>query len=176
MKGVGYMPTMVRVQCSICQKEYEIELKRYNQKIKENSAFYCSSDCRSHKGSILCKCATCGKEIWRTKSQFNRSQTGNVYCSKSCANSMNNTLFKSGENHFAYQGKNYRQIAFELYEHKCVVCGYDAEKRILEVHHKDENHDNNDSNNLCILCPNCHRKISLHLYRLTDEFELEPIN
>ena len=48
------MPTMVRVQCSICQKEYEIELKRYNQKIKENSAFYCSSDCRSHKGSILC--------------------------------------------------------------------------------------------------------------------------
>ena len=108
MKGVGYMPTMVRVQCSICQKEYEIELKRYNQKIKENSAFYCSSDCRSHKSSILCKCATCGKEIWRTKSQFNRSQTGNVYCSKSCSISMNNSLFKTGENHFAYKGSNYR--------------------------------------------------------------------
>lgn len=55
------------------------------------------------------------------------------------------------------------------------MCGYKEEPRILEVHHKDENRSNNDIHNLCILCPNCHRKISLHLYHLTDEFELEPL-
>jgi hypothetical protein len=48
------MPTMKKVNCVVCGKEYEIELKRYNGKIKEGSAFYCSSDCRSHKGSIKC--------------------------------------------------------------------------------------------------------------------------
>ena len=175
MKGVGYMPTMVKVKCVVCNKEYEIDFKRYNAKLKENSAFYCSSECRSHKGSTLCHCANCGKEVWKRNSELKRSITGNVYCSRSCANGMNNTLFKSGENHFAFKGNNYRQTAFDLYEHKCAVCGYDEEKRILEVHHKDENHDNNDPNNLCILCPNCHRKISLHLYHLTEEFKLEPL-
>lgn len=103
------MPTMKKVNCVVCNKEYEIELKRYNAKIKENSAFYCSSECRSHKGSVLCYCATCGKEIWRTKSQYARSKTGNVYCNRSCATIKNNTLFKTGENHPNYRGNDYRK-------------------------------------------------------------------
>ena len=169
------MPTMVKVNCAICNKEYEIELRRYNAKIKEKSQFYCSSECRGHKGSTLCKCANCGKEIWRVNSQLARSKTGNVYCSKSCSNTVNNTLFKSGENHPGYTGGQYRNNAFKFYPNECAVCGYKEEPRILEVHHKDENRSNNDIHNLCILCPNCHRNISLHLYHLTDDFELEPL-
>ena len=169
------MPTMKNVKCVVCGKEYSIEIKRYNQKIKENSAFYCSNECRKHKGSVLCKCATCGKEVWKTKSELARSKTGNVYCSRSCANSMNNTLFKSGVNHPSYKGNNYRNIALNLYKHKCAVCGYDEDTRILEVHHIDENHNNNNPENLCLLCPNCHRKITLHLYRLTNDFKLESL-
>lgn len=99
---------------------------------------------------VKVKCATCGKEIWKTNSQISRSKTGNVYCSRSCANSKNNTLFKSGENHVNYLGKNYRKKAFD---HNCMVCGWNEDK--------DENHENNDINNLCILC---HRKITLHYY------------
>ena len=114
------MPTMVKVNCVICDKEYEIELKRYNAKLKENSAFYCSAECRSHKGSTLCHCANCGKEVWRTNSQLKRSKTGNIYCSKSCSNTVNNSLFKSGENHYAYKGGQYRQNAFDTFEHKCI--------------------------------------------------------
>lgn len=169
------MPTMKKVNCVVCGKEYEIELKRYNAKIKENSAFYCSSECRSHKGSILCKCATCGKEVWKTKSQYARSKTGNVYCSRSCATSKNNTLFKTGENHPNYKGNDYRQKAFDTYKHRCAVCGYKEDERILEVHHIDEDHSNNDIKNLCILCPICHRKITLHYYILNSEFTLIPI-
>lgn len=167
------MPTMKIVNCIVCGKEYELELKRYNQKIKENTSFYCSDECRKHKASKLCKCSNCGKEVWKTNSQLARSKTGNVFCSRSCANSINNTLFKSGENHPSYKGANYRQTAFNLYEHKCIVCGYDEDTRILEVHHIDENHSNNNVNNLCILCPNCHRKITLHLYQLTEDFQLK---
>lgn len=168
------MPTMKKVNCVVCGKEYEIELKRYNGKIKEGSAFYCSSECRNHKGSVKCQCAHCGKEIWKTKSQYARSKTGNVYCSRSCATSKNNMLFKSGENNPNFKGGSYRSNALNIYEHKCCVCGYDEDERILEVHHIDENHSNNDISNLCLLCPTCHRKITLQYYILTSDFQLIP--
>jgi 5-methylcytosine-specific restriction endonuclease McrA len=175
MKGVVIMPTMVKVQCSVCNKNYEIELKRYNAKIKEKSAFYCSDECRSRRGSILCKCATCGAEVWRTKSQYNRSQTGNIFCSRSCATKLNNKLFKSGENHPNFKGTDYRTLALNTYPHYCSVCGYNEDERLLEVHHIDENHNNNDINNLILLCPMCHRKITLHYYKLVDRNKLELI-
>jgi 5-methylcytosine-specific restriction endonuclease McrA len=44
----------------------------------------------------------------------------------------------------------------------CQRCGYDEEPRILEVHHKDGNPDNNVLENLLVLCPNCHAIV--HLY------------
>lgn len=169
------MPTMTKATCSVCGVEYEIELKRYNQRLKENVSFYCSDFCRSHKGQVLCNCATCGKEIWRHKSQIAKSISGNVYCSTSCANTMNNHLFKTGENHPSYKGTNYRQKAFDRYEHKCVVCGYDEDERILEVHHIDEDRSNNDISNLCILCPNCHVKITYHFYELQNDFSLKKL-
>ena len=169
------MATMKTVKCVICGKEYQIELKRYNQKIKENTAFYCSNECRSHKGSKLCQCSNCGIPVWKTQSQIANSKTGNVYCSRSCATAMNNKLFKTKINNPQYDGKDYRKRAFEIYPHACMVCGYDEDPRILEVHHIDENRDNNNDKNLSILCPNCHRKITLHYYKLTKNFKLLPI-
>lgn len=45
-------------------------------------------------------------------------------------------------------------------EYKCSKCGNTGtwlnDKLILEVHHIDGNHFNNDISNLCLLCPNCH--------------------
>ena len=39
---------------------------------------------------------------------------------------------------------------------KCESCGYDE---VLDLHHIDENHKNNDPSNHGVLCPNCHAKI-----------------
>ena len=36
------------------------------------------------------------------------------------------------------------------------------------VHHIDENREHNELNNLTILCPTCHRKITLGYYKLID--------
>ena len=38
----------------------------------------------------------------------------------------------------------------------CQCCGYEE---VLDVHHKDSNHYNNDPYNLWVLCPNCHAQI-----------------
>ena len=40
----------------------------------------------------------------------------------------NNSLFKTGENHPNYTGTNYRQKAFQAYEHKCAVCNWNEDE------------------------------------------------
>lgn len=46
-----------------------------------------------------------------------------------------------------------------LKENKCEICGISTwlgSEIILELHHKNGNHYDNDLSNLQILCPNCH--------------------
>ena len=69
----------------------------------------------------------------------------------------------------------YRDLAFRHYPHKCAVCGYNEEPKILQVHHKDSNRTNNTVENLCILCPNCHAKITYGGYVLIDDCQLKPL-
>lgn len=46
-------------------------------------------------------------------------------------------------------------------EYKCVECDNPGKWRdkdlVLDVHHRDENWQNNLPNNLDFICPNCHR-------------------
>jgi 5-methylcytosine-specific restriction endonuclease McrA len=51
---------------------------------------------------------------------------------------------------------NYRKLAFEHYDPVCAYCGFGIPS-ILEVAHIDGNRNNNNIDNLVILCPNCHK-------------------
>lgn len=170
----------ITVQCSVCGHNFEKEKKKVNEAIKNGWNFYCSEECKKHKNSKLCKCAYCGKEVWKTMSEIKKSKSGNVFCSRSCATSFNNAYYKIGDSH-PVKGKiiegslNYRRNAFIAYEHKCLICGWNEDERILEVHHIDENHNNNNINNLCLLCPICHRKISSGYYKLEENNKLIKI-
>lgn len=159
------------VKCSICEKEFEKETKRVNEALKNGWKLYCSDECRSHRGSTLCVCANCGEKIWKKNSEIKTSKSGNVFCNRSCATSFNNIMYKSKENHPNYKngtGFQYRKDAFAKYEHRCLACGWNEDERVLEVHHIDENHNNNNIDNLCILCPTCHRKVTLGYYKLEN--------
>lgn len=162
------MPTMRPAICSVCGNEFSTTLKHYNESNKQKWNLYCSKECRRHKHSQKVYCANCGKAVWKTKSMMARSKTGNMYCSKSCAASMNNRLFKYGSNHPRYNGSQYRKYALDYYPNKCCVCGWKEDVRILEVHHKDEDRNNNSIENLIVLCPICHRKLTSHYYKLTQ--------
>ena len=64
-----------------------------------------------------------------------------------------------------FVSKNPKDILSELVskgerEYKCELCGlttiWNNKPLILQIHHKDGNHYNNDPENLQYLCPNCH--------------------
>lgn len=95
-----------------------------------------------HKKEIKKNCLTCGKEFFIRKYIQKRSK-GN-YCCHKCA----------------YIGVRKRVKV------KCACCDYDECVDILEVHHIDGNRKNNNLDNLIILCPNCHRKITKDLFVL----------
>ncbi|MCX7012017.1 MAG: HNH endonuclease signature motif containing protein [Candidatus Sumerlaeota bacterium] len=57
---------------------------------------------------------------------------------------------------------NYRKIAFDTYGPVCAHCGFGI-PAVLEVAHIDGNRENNDPNNLVVLCPNCHKMHDLDL-------------
>lgn len=129
-------------------------------------------NCGSHaKQQNVFYCANCGKELRKRNSDIKKNKSGNFYCSKQCGNEHKNKVREeSGE--WDNSTSSYRKRAFETYTHKCCVCGWDEDERILEVHHIDEDRANGSINNLCIICPTCHRKITLGYYKLTESFKL----
>jgi predicted nucleic acid-binding Zn ribbon protein len=83
---------------------------------------------------------------------------GSVTCSTACAN----TKFRSGPNNPNWKDESssdsrsvaYRSTCFHYHEKKCVVC---PEAIMVEVHHMDEDHTNNNPENLIPLCPTHHQ-------------------
>ena len=70
----------------------------------------------------------------------------------------------------------YRKRAFKYLPHKCHNCGFDKDARLLEVHHIDENRENNSLNNLMILCPTCHQGLTLGYYVLNEDKKLAMVS
>lgn len=119
------------------------------------------------KAQVEVECAHCGKKVIKRQSEINKNQSGLFYCSVECGNIHKNQLRK--QNGEWDNSLNYRLRAFEHFEHRCAVCGWNEDVRILEVHHIDENRQHNELSNLCILCPICHRKITLGYYTLLTD-------
>lgn len=121
-----------------------------------------------------CECDYCGKEIYRRPSEIKKNVSGKFYCSRKCGNLAKNQ-FREESGEWLNSHSSYRKRAFQTYPHQCLVCGWNEDERILEVHHIDENRKHNEIENLCILCPICHRKITLGYYYL-DGSSLIPVS
>ncbi len=87
-------------------------------------------------------CPICG-------SKFLVGKKNQTTCSYSCSNTFFAKKRNKPENY-----KNYRTICFANHKKQCVVCD---EQNIVEVHHMDENKNNNCPENLIPLCPTHHQ-------------------
>jgi len=98
---------------------------------------------------IVKQCLNCGAEF-HTEPRSTKEQ---VTCSRACSN----TYFRSGPDHGNYIDgvSSYRKKALLHYGEVCMKCGY-SNARVLEVHHKNKNREDNSIDNLEVLCANCH--------------------
>jgi 5-methylcytosine-specific restriction endonuclease McrA len=67
--------------------------------------------------------------------------------------------FKPKRKSRRFQSKDYRQLALDHHGEFCAGCGYEGFVKLLEVHHKDGDPNNNVPWNWQILCVMCHAKV-----------------
>ncbi len=137
--------------CETCHRDFFVTAARIKQTSKNGHAIrFCSMKCYQKKGDLNPRW---GKKMKRES------------VLKSL-NHPNRKLFQSGKNNPNYKRFEYNphkranpDSARRVEKHKapaCVRCGWDLEKSVLQVHHKDRNPRNNVATNLEVLCPNCH--------------------
>lgn len=156
----------IKRTCKHCSKEFETE-EKYT---KRGHGKYCSLSCagkdRPPKKPNV-SCAYCDKKFYKSKSKINQSKSGLFFCCrehKDLAQRIGGIKEIQPDHYGTSGGRNgYRKLAFKYYPHKCNRCGYDKFSQALQVHHIDEDRNNNELSNLEILCPTCHWEIHLGL-------------
>jgi len=152
----------IRGNCPKCIEEYKLAKKQNNY--------------------VELTCAYCGKKFTRLKSRL-VSKSGLYFCCRECKDLAQR--IESGDNfkvirpnHYSQDiGSiyNYRKLAFSKYPKECAICHFSEDTDLLEVHHIDENRQNNNLDNLIILCPLCHKKITSQKYKLINRNTLIKI-
>lgn len=124
-------------------REIDGKIKKWNL---DTSHFKTAGEINRKYPIITKVCPICGNSFATSKGAPDEKTT----CSHSCAN----THFRCGDNNGNWKERTYRTTCFKYHEKKCIVCG---EKIIVEVHHFDNDHENNSPENLIPLCPTHHQ-------------------
>ena len=147
----------MQIICTNCGRAFERKAKYVKYGLKKGWEPFCSTECQKEYRSTgtLFNCGTCGKVIYKTPAN-QRSQSGLYFCSRSCSTKHRNTLY-SGEKHPLWKvGNGTYRNKVNLF--KCHFCDY-SNSQVLQVHHIDKNRQNNELDNLLVVCPNHHREL-----------------
>ena len=144
------------VNCEQCSKKFHAKPSW----LKKGFGKYCSRKCQyeSRKDGKKVSCFICKKEIYRPLKQLVHSRSKKYFCTKSCQTIWRNSILHTGKNHPNWKDGSsiYRGL---MIKNKitaiCKHCGVD-DRRVLLIHHIDENRKNNKLKNLTWLCHNCH--------------------
>lgn len=178
VSGYEKIASVIRVRCLIHENEFEL---KYENIRHDNKPYYPCPVCQKERHQLRyesnrqeVECAYCKKLFLRSISSLEKSRSGLYFCCREHKDLAQR--LEAGENfdimrpdHYGTGFSNYRDLAFSTYEPTCACCDWHDDIRILEVHHIDSNRENGDISNLIILCPNCHRKITLGYYSLDLE-------
>lgn len=150
--------------CKVCGTRF------YVPRYRVQTAKFCSKECANHgqyeQKEYVCK--YCGRTYKKSKSRWKRSSS---FCSKRCYNAW------LGEKRFSEKEKRQRanfskmlnrnsntitrtrQLLKEFFDFECQICGFNEVDYCIDLHHLDENPNNNSVSNLIMLCVICHRKL-----------------
>jgi hypothetical protein len=152
--------------------------KQFSSLIMENRKFCCSSCSSSYNNFLRPKkeitkkkrirvfrerkigvCENCHQEIIRKD-----GRTQAKYCSIQCQADFR--MFERIENNKA-STKTLKLFLIRKHGEKCMKCGWCEKNPIsnkvpIELEHKDGNSENNNLDNLELLCPNCHSLTSTY--------------
>lgn len=141
--------------CLQCNCSYETQCKHSK---------FCSQKCSSvhkRKESIEVVCEQCSNTYRKNKSKLKRSYKH--FCNNLCKKQYYKTNSHERGVYSNYNGRSststYRKLAFANYKHECYYCNYSKFIDVLQVHHLDENRNNNSLENLRIVCPTCHSEV-----------------
>lgn len=180
ISGYENVNSIIKVKCLIHNYEFETKYENVRRSNRQHHICpYCIEQDRNKKyenSRQEVTCAYCGEKFFKPISKLEKSKSGLYFCCREHKDLAQRV--QSGEkfdiirpDHYAKitdQILDYRKSAFNNYEHKCYICGWDEDQSILEVHHINENHSDNKISNLMILCPICHRKLTSHKYKLIN--------
>lgn len=153
--------------CQFCKTKFDAPLRE----VMRNNGKFCSKQCfhKNRKGTIIkpripnVTCAYCNKKFYRPKNKLKNSKSGLFFCCrkhKDLGQKLESGITEIHPTHYGTAKiPDYRKIAFSTKEKVCEMCGYNKTPQILQVHHIDENRENNSLDNLQVLCPNCHLEI-----------------
>ena len=139
----------IKFNCAFCSKE-TIQRIWNNRQNK-----FCSPKCvhESRKERYNKQCLLCNRLF-----EVIKSNKKAIFCSRVCKEKA-----YSGENHHNWKGGSYRQKAIDKYGFVCAkgkdcqLKNIELPKFLFEVDHIDLDRDNNNIENLQVLCVWCHR-------------------
>lgn len=132
--------------CAVCSKSI---YKRPSQLQLNRGKAFCSIICYGVSNRKEIPCVVCRKPILAGQNKKT--------CCRACANTLRAGIkYKLGrprDKVIEYRALKIRLL--KIRGKSCERCGY-KKYEILQVHHKDKNRQNNELDNLELICPNCH--------------------
>lgn len=181
ISGYETAKSIIKIKCR--KHNYEFETKWENVRRDNRSHHvcpYCQEEDKNAKyeqDRFETECAYCHEKIIRHNSDLKTNKSGLFFCCREHKDlaqrlSSGEEFSKMRPAHYDNGKASYREIALRFYPHECSVCGYKEEEDILQIHHIDEDRSNNNLDNLIVLCPNCHAKITFANYKLLNRQQL----
>jgi hypothetical protein len=133
--------------CIICNKAI---YRRPKEILLNHGNVFCGKLCYGKHIRKEHPCPICGRLVM---AKFNKKT-----CSRACANKRRAGMHYKIGGPRKDKAEYFRRLKLDLLETRdprCERCDYNKIE-ILQIHHKDRDRNNNNLNNLELVCPNCH--------------------